>query len=97
VEDADTILVLEDGRIAERGSHEELIEAGGLYADLWAVQAGDIESLPEGFRSRMATDDDYPARPRSAIRLTPARSRPRSGSAGTARTTRASGPRRTRR
>jgi ATP-binding cassette subfamily B protein len=34
VKDADLILVLDHGRIAERGSHSQLIATGGLYADL---------------------------------------------------------------
>ena len=34
VKDADLILVLDDGRILERGSHRELIARGSLYADL---------------------------------------------------------------
>ncbi|MEC8425615.1 MAG: ATP-binding cassette domain-containing protein, partial [Myxococcota bacterium] len=37
---ADEIIVLSDGRIAERGSHQELVARGGLYAGLWAVQTG---------------------------------------------------------
>lgn len=35
---ADRILVLEDGRIAESGSHEELMEAGGLYGRMYESQ-----------------------------------------------------------
>jgi ATP-binding cassette subfamily B multidrug efflux pump len=34
VRDADQILVLRDGRIAERGTHDELVGRGGLYADM---------------------------------------------------------------
>ncbi len=47
--DADTILVVEDGRIVERGTHDDLIDANGLYANLWRVQAGEIGALPEEF------------------------------------------------
>lgn len=35
VRHADCILVMDGGRIAERGSHDELLRAGGLYANLW--------------------------------------------------------------
>uniref|UniRef100_A0A8C3A4H7 ATP binding cassette subfamily B member 6 (LAN blood group) a n=1 Tax=Cyclopterus lumpus TaxID=8103 RepID=A0A8C3A4H7_CYCLU len=35
---ADQILVISDGRIAERGRHEELLVKGGLYADMWLRQ-----------------------------------------------------------
>jgi ATP-binding cassette subfamily B protein len=39
IRDADRIVVMEDGEIAEEGSHEQLLEEGGKYADLWATQA----------------------------------------------------------
>ncbi len=35
VKDADCILVMADGRIAESGRHEELVAQGGLYAQMW--------------------------------------------------------------
>ncbi|ELZ28320.1 ABC transporter ATP-binding protein [Halorubrum distributum] len=52
VTDADTALVLEDGEVVERGTHDELLAADGLYAKLWGVQAGEIDELPEEFVER---------------------------------------------
>ncbi|KAL2267994.1 hypothetical protein VTJ83DRAFT_2840 [Remersonia thermophila] len=36
--DADLIIVLKEGRVVETGSHRELMELNGLYAELWAAQ-----------------------------------------------------------
>ncbi len=43
VMDADEILVLDQGRIAERGRHGELLAQGGLYAQMWALQQEDAQ------------------------------------------------------
>jgi ABC-type multidrug transport system fused ATPase/permease subunit len=40
MEAMDEILVLDGGRIVERGHHQALLEAGGLYSRIWAVQHG---------------------------------------------------------
>jgi ATP-binding cassette subfamily B protein len=37
---ADQICVLEQGRVIELGTHDELIDLGGLYSALWSVQTG---------------------------------------------------------
>ena len=39
VVDADEIIVLQEGRIAERGDHASLLARGGLYARMWLLQA----------------------------------------------------------
>jgi ATP-binding cassette subfamily B protein len=39
--DADQIVVLDEGRVAERGTHAELLEQSGLYAELWNRQAAE--------------------------------------------------------
>lgn len=44
VRGADRIIVLEEGKIAESGSHDELVLRAGIYAQLWAIQTG--EPLP---------------------------------------------------
>ncbi|WP_227133757.1 ABC transporter ATP-binding protein [Halorubellus salinus] len=49
VKTADQILVLEGGRIVEAGTHDALVAEDGLYANLWRVQAGDIDDLPASF------------------------------------------------
>ena len=40
---ADQIVVLDEGRVAERGTHGELLAKGGLYAELWTRQAAERE------------------------------------------------------
>lgn len=41
---ADTILVLDEGQIFERGTHDELLDYDGVYADLWKTQIGAVDS-----------------------------------------------------
>ena len=47
IRDADQILVIDDGKVTERGTHEELLATGGLYAELYHTQfAGQERPAP---------------------------------------------------
>jgi ABC-type transport system involved in Fe-S cluster assembly fused permease/ATPase subunit len=37
---ADLIIVLNNGRVEQQGTHDELLQHGGLYQKLWQLQAG---------------------------------------------------------
>jgi len=43
VAEADQIIVLDEGRVAERGTHQSLLAAGGLYSELWDRQQAERE------------------------------------------------------
>ena len=43
---ADHIIMLEQGKIVEQGTHEELLALGGKYAEMWRVQAGAYIEVP---------------------------------------------------
>jgi len=50
IRDADKIIVIKAGEIEQMGTHDELIHAGGLYANLYAMQSGQramVESVPQ--------------------------------------------------
>jgi ATP-binding cassette subfamily B protein len=47
VVDADQIIVLDQGRVIERGTHGRLLRKGGLYAEMWARQQSEQEEAAE--------------------------------------------------
>jgi ATP-binding cassette, subfamily B, multidrug efflux pump len=49
--DADEILVMHHGVVAERGSHAALLAKSGLYQRLWRLQVGDSAALDEALKA----------------------------------------------
>ena len=47
LKNADQILVLDGGRVVERGIHDELLEAGGLYQEIYDLQLRDQEEFKQ--------------------------------------------------
>jgi ABC transporter ATM len=39
VYDADLIIVLKEGHVAEQGTHRQLIDRGGIYSELWSSES----------------------------------------------------------
>ena len=44
---AEEILVLDNGEVIERGTHDELVQLGGRYSELWDLQRGDLGTVEE--------------------------------------------------
>ncbi|EFX05555.1 transporter mitochondrial precursor [Grosmannia clavigera kw1407] len=61
--DADLIVVLKEGSVAEMGTHRELIDRNGVYAELWSAQETNfqVEDVEEGDES-ITDDDDTPTK-----------------------------------
>ncbi len=61
VQHADQILVLEEGRIVERGTHRELLERPGLYRELYDLQLRDQEEAQQALAHRRTAARAVPA------------------------------------
>jgi ATP-binding cassette subfamily B protein len=65
IADADLIVVLEAGQVAEQGTHDDLLARGGRYAAMWAAQSDDDQSVVRhGLWEDLSPDDRTAARDR---------------------------------
>jgi ATP-binding cassette, subfamily B, bacterial len=63
IREADQILVIDAGQIVQRGTHDELLAAGGLYADLYRTQFARQKTTAPEHEDRAAPEDDGPLWP----------------------------------
>ncbi len=56
VRNADRIIVLLEGRVVETGTHDALVDAGGLYARLYALNCASFDDVPEDALRRAVAD-----------------------------------------
>jgi ATP-binding cassette, subfamily B, bacterial len=71
IREADQILVIDDGRIRERGRHDDLLSAGGLYADLYRTQFSRREPVGAGVRPGPPGGPFMPPPPPGAVHPPP--------------------------
>jgi ATP-binding cassette subfamily B protein len=71
VKSADQILVLQDGKLVERGRHEELIEQDGLYRQIYDLELRDQEEAFERERERLAHIDMTISEEAASVPATP--------------------------
>jgi ATP-binding cassette subfamily B protein len=71
VVEADEIIVLQDGSIAERGTHAALIAADGLYAEMWRRQSEAVAMAEAAAAAQIAADLDQPRVGRAAAVAAP--------------------------
>ncbi len=70
IEGADLIVVIDDGRIVERGTHRELLARGGTYAELYASQFAALpvrSAAPPNTRAETKEPADDPVQPRALV------------------------------
>jgi ATP-binding cassette subfamily B protein len=88
IREADQILVIDEGQVRERGRHDELLAAGGLYAELYHTQFARGEPVGAGVQSGLPNGHLAPQPPQGDHGL-PIPIRPSRGPAGPGRPNRA--------
>ena len=56
VRNTDRIIVLQNGRVVEEGTHDELVERGGLYAGLYALNYASFDDIPDDVIKSLSAD-----------------------------------------